>query len=255
MSKPLSDKKRRKMDAVEAQAIAAKLSAAEVRDYLLAHRDFYQQHPKAFAELKLMHRAGDSASLLEKQIEVLREQNRELNDKLEAMVKIVSKNGTLSLALHYLALRLFDAMADGVGFDSRDHRAAVVERTVVAVFRERFPDTHIFLHWLSDFIGDAMDKTLSIIRSDDQRISSLLQRVFAYGKPDCRSLTRPQCAVLLPKLNVVNASTAVVPLLQPASALRMGVLVLFSSDTGRFVPGKGTVFLVQLTQLIERACR
>ncbi len=254
MSDSHSSKSQNPSDTSVRQAVESELSADEVLAYLLAHRDFYQRYPEAFAGLQLAHQVTDSASLLEKQIEVLRDRNRELTNKLKVMVATVRKNESLSLALHYLAIRLLSVLVDGAKLEFRDRKISAIKQVCGEVFHERFPDTKIFLHWFAEFINDNSDNTLSIIRRDDQRIAGLLHRVFSTGKPDCSRLTKPQCIVLLPQLNSSVASTAVVPLQQPKFGSKIGLLVLYSSDANKFSPGKGTMFLVQLAQLIEHSC-
>ena len=46
-----------------------------VADYLLAHNDFFERHGDLLTKLKLRHSAGDAVSLIERQVELLRNQN------------------------------------------------------------------------------------------------------------------------------------------------------------------------------------
>jgi len=78
----------------------------QVVDYLKRYPDFFQTHPALLSELALPHRSGGAISLIERQVEVLRERNirvhRQLNDLLQtarANDGLFAKTRSLTLAL------------------------------------------------------------------------------------------------------------------------------------------------------------
>jgi len=78
----------------------------QVIDYLRRYPDFFQTHPALLSELALPHRSGGAISLIERQVQVLRERNirvlRQLNDLVEtarANDGLFAKTRSLTLAL------------------------------------------------------------------------------------------------------------------------------------------------------------
>ncbi len=78
----------------------------QVIDYLRRYPDFFQTHPALLSELALPHRSGGAVSLIERQVQVLRERNiralRQLNDLVEtarANDGLFTKTRSLTLAL------------------------------------------------------------------------------------------------------------------------------------------------------------
>ncbi len=78
----------------------------QVIDYLRRYPDFFQTHPALLSELALPHRSGGAVSLIERQVQVLRERNirvlRQLNDLIEtarANDGLFAKTRSLTLAL------------------------------------------------------------------------------------------------------------------------------------------------------------
>ena len=68
-------------------------SAQAVVEFLDAHPDFFERHPDALAQVNLPSAHGGRAiSLHERQLEVLRERNRQLGQKLADLVRIVVNN-------------------------------------------------------------------------------------------------------------------------------------------------------------------
>lgn len=73
----------------------ATTTAAEVEQFLRENPDFLVQHPQLLQELQLSHEAGGAASLIEKQVEVLRKDREELQSKLLAMQEEAAANEVL----------------------------------------------------------------------------------------------------------------------------------------------------------------
>ena len=64
-----------------------------VVDHLRAHPDFFERHPRLIEGLNLPHGAGgDTVSLVERQVSVLRQKNRELEDRLRQLVDVARSN-------------------------------------------------------------------------------------------------------------------------------------------------------------------
>ena len=84
-----------------------KINEQEILDYLRKHPDFFQRHVAALSELTLPHESGGAVSLVERQIDILRDRNvamrRRMNELLarrpNANDEIFAKTRSLNLAL------------------------------------------------------------------------------------------------------------------------------------------------------------
>ena len=77
-----------------------------VVDYLQNHPDFLEQRPDALASLDLAHRSGEAVSLIERQVEVLRTRNAEMEKQLASLVRVATENERLVTRLHRLSIEL-----------------------------------------------------------------------------------------------------------------------------------------------------
>src|SRR5215472_13143271 len=92
----------------EARGLAAADSEEEsIAGYLQRHPEFFERHQALLARLKLPHaRGGSTISLVERQIEVLREKQAQLEGKLAELVRVARANDAISERLHRFTRRL-----------------------------------------------------------------------------------------------------------------------------------------------------
>lgn len=223
-----------------------------VAAHLLKHPDFFARHPEVLAALDLAHDASGAASLLEKQIAVLREKNRDAETGREELIKTARTNMNLSISLHKTALELLRAGAGA--HRARAVKAGEVARACKAVFREHVPEVRLFIYWCSGFLaGDGGGSNDDVVLDErDPRIAGLLESLFTL-KTSAEPFSEPARAALFGRLASTVRSTVAAALSEPVTQRRMGILVVASGGEERFAPGQGTMFLVQLVQLIEHA--
>ena len=226
-----------------------------VAAYLLAHPDFLRRHSKVLAEV-LATLATDvgapgTVSLAEKRLAVLRDQSLRAEADRAALIETARTNESLSVCLHKLALELLSDVALDCGRLSCAGKATGVSRICRQVLTQRISGVHVLTHWFDSFLRRTDDTRLSIINEEDQRISSLVHSLCALHEPSCGPFSEPERIVLFGRFAASVRSAVVAPLLEPQTNSGMGLLVLTSGDAARFAPGKGTMFLVQLMQLME----
>ena len=92
----------------EARGLAAADGEEEsIAAYLQRHPEFFERHQGVLARLKLPHaRGGSTISLVERQIEVLREKQAQLEGKLAELVRVARANDAISERLHRFTRRL-----------------------------------------------------------------------------------------------------------------------------------------------------
>ena len=82
-----------------------------VAEYLQTYPDFFERNSSLLAKLRLPHLrdAGATVSLVERQVEVLRERNQALERKLKELVDVARANDALADRIHRLSQRLIRA--------------------------------------------------------------------------------------------------------------------------------------------------
>ncbi|MFZ8986544.1 MAG: DUF484 family protein, partial [Steroidobacteraceae bacterium] len=71
-----------------------------VIDHLLASPDFFERNASALLKLRLQDGRGGTVSLLERQVEVLRERNRQLEARIAEFIDIGRTNDLLAARIH-----------------------------------------------------------------------------------------------------------------------------------------------------------
>ena len=95
---------------VPAQATPSdSLEAATVAAYLEANPDFFVEHEELLPALRIPHQRGDTVSLVERQMKILRERNIEMRHKLSHLMDVARDNDRLFDKTRRLILTLMDA--------------------------------------------------------------------------------------------------------------------------------------------------
>src|SRR5271166_2488571 len=87
------------------------LDDASVAEYLQTYPDFFERNDALLGKLRLPHLrdAGSTVSLVERQVEVLRERNQSLERKLKELLDVARANDQLADRIHRLSQRLIKA--------------------------------------------------------------------------------------------------------------------------------------------------
>jgi hypothetical protein len=208
--------------------------------YLQHNPDFFERHQALLLRLRIPHaRGGSTISLVERQIEVLREKHAGLEDKLAELVSVARANDVIADKLHRFTRKLLRAR-------SRPEAVALIE----ASLREDFDAFHGVLVLIGDHPELAPQRFVRSIASDDAGLKSF-DTLFASGKPRCGQVRDTQREFLFGQDANDIGSVALVPLGEKNGPL--GVLALGSTDRDRFHPGMSTEFLARMADLISDA--
>src|ERR1700736_3317220 len=87
------------------------LNDTSVAEYLQTYPDFFERNSPLLLKLRLPHLrdVGATVSLVERQVEVLRERNQSLERKLKELVDVARANDALADRIHRLSQRLIRA--------------------------------------------------------------------------------------------------------------------------------------------------
>ncbi|HME37589.1 MAG TPA: DUF484 family protein [Steroidobacteraceae bacterium] len=219
------------------------LNDASVADYLQTYPDFFERNSPLLAKLRLPHLrdVGATVSLVERQVEVLRERNQSLERKLKELVDVARANDALADRIHRLSQRLIGARTlldtiNAVETSLREDFEAM--HSVLVLFLEQARSL--------DGAGGRFLRTADPADADLKTFDSLLQS----GKPRCGLVRDPQRDYLFGKDSVEIGSVALTPLGQKG---KLGILAIGASDAERFHPGMSTEFLSRIGELVTYA--
>ncbi len=216
------------------------VSEDAIAHYLERHPEFFERHGELLTQLKLPHFSGGAAtSLVEKQVEILRQRNRKLEARLIDLVEIARVNTDVSDRIHQLAVRL---LALG---DPRE-----ILEVVEASLREDFEaDLSMIVLFGQGEMYEQLPRThyFRSIARDDPAIRAFAT-FMATGKPRCGHLRDAQRNFLFGHNNSELGSAALIPLGDHAS---VGLLAIGSRDENHFNPAMGTEFLARIGELVS----
>jgi uncharacterized protein YigA (DUF484 family) len=226
--------------AAQGAGIAA-LSDATVAEYLEAVPDFFEKHPQLVQRLRLADtRGGGTVSLIERQVELLRERNRRLEQRLVEFVENGRANDELAEKIHRLCVRLVHArglvkVVDALEASLREDFD--VQRSVLVLFRK-------------DDSPAAADSGFVRTAERDSAPMRGFEALFTSGKPRCGQVRDSQREWLFGEGAVAVASVALVPI-GPGGSL--GLMALGAGDVHRFNPTMSTDFLARIGELVAAA--
>ena len=219
-----------------------------IADYLRNNPEFFNTHARLLSEIRVPHQAHGAVSLLERQVTVLRDQNRELKRQLHALVQVARDNDALNHRIQRFTLSIMEA---------RDLPSTL--RVLDSGLRDDFH---------ADMLSLCLFRRLPVSRSGlndilplreaavDSADTAVFATLLATGKPLCGHLRRGQAAFLFGD-QADHVGSAVVIVLNTAGGdsapERLGLLGIGSRDGKRYHAGMGTLFLTHLGDLVSRA--
>ena len=220
----------------------AEVDEAAVASYLSATPEFFDRHAQLLSKIRLPDSRGGAStvSLLERQVEVLRERNRQLERKVKDFMDVARENDALGTRVLAMARRLIAAP---------DRAAAIV--AIESALREDFGAGQSVLVLTALRAPECMPESrfLRVVRADAPELRSF-DTLFSAGKPRCGQLRDSQREFLFGADAGGIGSVALVPL---GTKGDLGLLACGSNDSQRFNPTMSTDFLAHIGELIAAA--
>lgn len=210
------------------------LSAGSVEDYLRTHKGFFGGREELMEQLKLPHARRGTVSLVERQVEVLRDKNKVLERKLIDLLKVARENEELSSRLHHLALSLLESQG-------LDEVIASAREQLLQAFKADFVTINLFPRCAED---------TGLHYAPDDEVIGQFTDSFDSRRPQCGGMNEDQIHHLFGELQGQVASAVLVPL---AGAEPVGYIAMGSREKARFFPDMGTLFLGYLGELVTQA--
>jgi uncharacterized protein YigA (DUF484 family) len=230
------------MTSNQVRGIAPELTEEQaVAQYLQHNADFFERHPQLLARMRLQHpRNASTVSLIERQVEVLRDKYQAQEHKLAEFVRVARANNVLAEKIHRFTRRLLSTA-------SRGNAITQIE----ASLREDFDTFHAVLVLASSrepLLPDA-DRFVRSVSAEDANYRSF-ESLFAAAKPRCGQIRDSQREFLFSAEATNIGSVALIPL---GGTPPLGLLALGSDDRDRFHPGMSIEFLQRMGELITDA--
>ena len=211
----------------------ASLDAEMVAAYLRAHPEFFIDHDELIPELRIPHQRGDTVSLVERQVKLLRERNIEMRHRLSQLMDVARDNDRLFDKTRRLVLDLLDA--------------ATLEEVVSAVedsLRHQFQVPYSSLILFSE-TPLAVGRSVSSAQAHEA-IGGLL----ADGKTVCGVLRSHELAFLFGEEEQAQIGSAAVVCLSYKGL--HGILAIGSPDPQHYRSSLGTLFLGYIAEVLAR---
>ena len=216
--------------------VEEKISEQDVVEYLRQHPDFFESQVPLLTELSIPHVVGGKAvSLVERQVQVLRSNNKKLKKQLDDLVHIARDNDKLSRQINKLVLRIMAA-------NSLTELFGLLQESL-----------------RRDFAADAVALRL-MIKADDSvernewvknpvEMRKLFEKFIKESRPVCGRLKQAQREFLFEGMAQKVASVAMLPITIEGQGV--GLLAIGSYNEQRFRAGMGTAYLGHLSLFLS----
>lgn len=205
----------------------------DVLEYLAAHPEFLVVNPQVLETADIMHDAGNAASLIERQVDVLRQRNEQLRLRLHNLAVAARANELRVRHINRLATDLMQA----------DSAPETVHVLVRALKRDFAVD--------ASYIGiyDATVEGAANIGRDDP-VRGELRNLIRTGIIECGPISENRAALLFGDEPIQSAAVMPLDRCDP-----IGLLAVGSRDPKRYQPEMGSMFLDLIAGLASTALR
>ena len=209
------------------------LDPAQIETFLQEHPAFFKHRPELLMAMELPHGGPGAVSLIERQVNLLRERNIEMRNRLATITRNAESNDALFESTRAMVLSLLEC----------------AEATAVPGVIERGFNDHFGVEYASQlWFESAQDHVASPLLSDPARgrtVASLLKNQRAL----CGVFRSDEMSALFPNCSH-EGSAAIAPLL--VGTTLVGALAVGSSDVRRYDGSVGTLFLEYIAEVIVR---
>ncbi|MDZ4334103.1 MAG: DUF484 family protein [Pseudomonas sp.] len=209
------------------------LDSETVAAYLRLHPEFFIDHDELIPELRIPHQRGDTVSLVERQVKLLRERNIEMRHRLSQLMDVARDNDRLFDKTRRLVLDLLDA-------SSLEEVVSCVEDSLRREFQVPFVSLILF-----------SDAPLPVGRSvSSAEAHQAIGGLLAGGKTICGVLREHELNFLFGAEDGAQVGSAAVVSISHQGL--HGVLAIGSADPQHYKSSLGTLFLGYIAEVLAR---
>jgi len=205
-------------------------SAKDVEAYLEKHPEFFQDNPELLTQLTVPHPAGGAVSLIERQVALLRDENKQLRLRIKDLVEIARENEELVNKLHLLSVDL-------IASQSLENFSSVLTTKL----ESNFDASHVSIKIFREAIfGD--EENADFVSKTDKRMQNF-EKFLRHKTPVCGRFNSQQLAFLFGDKALEVKSLALIPLVDKDA---IGMFAIGSTDPDHFKAGMSTSLLASL---------
>ncbi|MBP8237094.1 MAG: DUF484 family protein [Pseudomonas sp.] len=209
------------------------LDSETVAAYLRLHPEFFIDHDELIPELRIPHQRGDTVSLVERQVKLLRERNIEMRHRLSQLMDVARDNDRLFDKTRRLVLDLLDA-------NSLEGVVSCVEDSLRSEFQVPFVSLILF-----------SEAPLPVGRSvSSAEAHQAIGGLLAGGKTICGVLREHELNFLFGSEDGAQVASAAVVGINYQGL--HGVLAIGSADPQHYKSSLGTLFLGYIAEVLGR---
>jgi uncharacterized protein len=218
---------------MKALKLAQQVTADQVEGYLSQHPEFFNDHLHLLEKMRIPHPSGNAVSLISKQLELFRDRHQDLEKQLTELIEIARDNDSSYERMHKLTLAMLE---------SNTFQEAITHLKMVLAdcFFTDFTAIKI-IQPVKDSLPDDL-----YIRDDSLELKPFAKEL-ATHQPTCGKPTLAQARALFGESALDVRSFAVIPMMFTELE---GFLVLGSKEEGRFHHSMGSLFLIQMSEIV-----
>ncbi|MEC8076371.1 MAG: DUF484 family protein [Pseudomonadota bacterium] len=209
------------------------LSDQAVLNFLRQSPDFFLRHPSALSELSLPHESGQAVSLIERQIDILRERNMTMRRRMNELLHAARSNDEIFAKTRSLNLALLEV----ISWPELNEVLA----------------THVLVDFEADFVCAHLCKAqlalaLDHIQHHNERMP--LQHLHNSSSALCTTLRREELSEMFPLSDHEESGSAAI--LNLSLITGSGALCIGSRDPGRFARDMDTLFVTYIADVVAK---
>ena len=208
------------------------ISTTDVVAYLRDHPDFFNNQKTLLAELNLPHESGKTISLVERQVNILRDRNMDMRRRMNELLQTARVNDDLFTKTRSLTLALVEA---GSMQDLNELLA-----------------THVLVDFEADFVACHLvhDKVTDVGPLDHfnfHDVTPAFADLISNETATCTPLRENELAAIFPSSTHEGPGSAV---LLPLNSTVSAILAIGSRDGARFSQSMDTLFVAYIADIL-----
>jgi len=211
-------------------------SASDVEKYLCHHPEFFVDHPELLARLDVPHStgSGSAVSLIERQVLLIRQENKQHRERIRDLVEIARRNESIVKKLQQLTLQLISSKTLDEYLDNLQEH-----------LREHFSANHVSVILFKEiFVG--LVSSVELISRSDSHLANF-EQILTNKQPSCGRFSASQLIFLFGKKHSEEVkSMALIPL---GGDDTIGMLAIGNASAAHFKADMSTSFLTSLGEV------
>lgn len=203
---------------------------------LRENADILNRHPELLAVLEVTHQSGGAVSLIERQVEVLRQQSQAQENRLRELMDVARDNERLSQTCFRLAVDLLAA-----------HDVDDVVSIVLDTFKTELSADFAAVKLFSED-ADLIEQSAGLFVDANSDALNVFKTMLQHKNTVCGKASEQQKSYLFADRAEKIKSMAIIPLVAGAN---LGLIGLGADNAQRFKSNMGTDFLSQAGELIS----